>query len=188
VSEVKYKASLDERFDTSNPRLNQQYVKNWIEESGLTKEKLIDELYHKTRGLGLQRNLMISYKTMLNFFGCKDSELSQYFFTLFADGDKIDIRKCMLALSSLLFASMEDLLRFQFELMDHSKSSYLTDNDLIILLQANHFVSNPNEILSKAKTILDNSIKQMQDDALSEEEFYKLANETPNLLFLTPIK
>ena len=173
----------------NDPKANQQYVKDWIQETGITKEKLLNEYCKKLKNSGLQRNPMITIEKFCEFFNCGNTECSECFFTLFLNKESRtgDIYKHIISLSSLLFTSMQELLKFQFELVDRDKSCYLTYNDLLLILQANNFVSNQKEILYKAKTIFSNSEKLMQEDTLSEDEFYRLANEMPDLMFLSPI-
>ncbi len=98
----------------------------------------------------------LTYKHMCDFLRCNSSELTTFVFTLFETkgNNTVDIRKILIALSSILFTSYPDLLNFQFEVLDQEHTGYLSDEELVVALQANNFASSPVQVYPKAKIIL----------------------------------
>jgi len=182
--------NMNEGIDISNPTKSQQNIKEWLVQIGITKTVLIDAFYQKFKESSLDKNSLVSYWKMCEFFHCDDSKMSRFVYVLFAnkETETIDLRKCLCALACLLFTSLREVLKFEFELFDHDKSRYITDDDLLALLHANHFVSNQIDVVHKTKTILEHSQNFAHDKTLSEEEFFQLALEMPDLFFLNPLQ
>ncbi len=119
----------------------------------------MEELYVKYKANGTYKSPMMTYQKMRSYFGCDDTELSRHMFALFHDKESgsIDVRKLFLAIASLVYTSAKDLLKFQFTIMDQENSGYLLAEDLVLMLQANHFTGSQSDVLHKAKMILSNS-------------------------------
>jgi hypothetical protein len=103
-----------------------------------------------------QKNVAISYKRMCEFFQCEDTQLAMFVFMLYEtkETNTIDIRTVLISLSSVLFTSATDLLQFQLSILDEDRAGYITEEELALALQANHFVHTPNEIFHKCRIIL----------------------------------
>jgi len=126
-------------------------VKDWANDIELTKSKL-KSILNDIKDKPYTR----VYTEMCNIFKASDSNLAYGVFSLFADEDtqRIDIRKVLLALGCVVIASIEELLLFEFLILDQDNIGCLSDDDLVVMLQANHFLNNPNEVRAKVRSIL----------------------------------
>jgi len=103
----------------------------------------------------------MTYTQMCEYFNIPDTELTNAVFALFETRSTraVDVRKIILALGCLLFRSVSELLEFEFSVIDQEGVGYISDEELVVILQANHFLSSPEEVYPKAKVILSHSEK-----------------------------
>eukprot|EP00826_Nyctotherus_ovalis_P064589 TRINITY_DN9478_c0_g1_i2.p2 TRINITY_DN9478_c0_g1~~TRINITY_DN9478_c0_g1_i2.p2 ORF type:complete len:132 (-),score=37.42 TRINITY_DN9478_c0_g1_i2:175-570(-) len=130
----------------------------------------------------------MSYGQMCEYFNVPATELTNAVFALFATAGTraADVRKVILALGCLLLRPLKELLLFEFGVIDLEGVGYMSEEELAVVLQANHFASRPEEVYPKVKVILSHAEKFGLRDTLSEEIFVKLGSEYPSLFFLNP--
>ncbi len=105
-------------------------------------------------------------------------------FSLF-DADNsgsIDVKEFMLGLSNFASDDKEKRVRFCFLLYDEDNNGFITENELVSVLMANHMAADPQQVVRKAKTIM-RQADSNGDGKISPEEFVVIAQKFPNILF-----
>jgi serine/threonine-protein phosphatase 2B regulatory subunit len=98
------------------------------------------------------------------------------------DSGTIDVKEFMLGLSNFATNDMEKKARVCFQLFDDDKNGFITEDELIKILQANHLATDPKQVVRKAQTIMKQADKD-GDNKISPEEFLIIAQKFPNILF-----
>merc|ERR1711865_1212239 len=94
---------------------------------------------------------------------------------------KIDLKLFMLGLLNFTHTEREQRINFSFRIFDDDHNGFLTEEELIQMLKANHMTTEAN-VLKKAKTIM----KQADVDGdghINLEEFVVISEKFPNILF-----
>jgi len=149
-------SQAQENTFVQEPKISHKKFKEWIAEVGITKELLLNDLAKSYDNAPL-----MSFREMCQYFDCPESQNALLVFSLFeTKGSKaVDVRKIILALACTLINSITDILKFEFEILDAENTGYMSDEELIIALQANHFSNSPEDMFHKAKIILSYSEK-----------------------------
>jgi Ca2+-binding EF-hand superfamily protein len=95
----------------------------------------------------------------------------------------VNAREVLLALSAFVGATVEQRVRFVFELFDFDGSGTLEVDELIAIMRANHLAADPEAAGRKLQTILPAGMHADDDLALDFDEFLALANRFPNVIF-----
>ncbi|DBA04666.1 TPA: hypothetical protein N0F65_012249 [Lagenidium giganteum] len=96
--------------------------------------------------------------------------------------EEADIREILLGVVNFMEgADRTQRVKFCFELFDDDHNGFITEEEMINILKANHMAT-PEQVKKKAQTIM----KQADDNGdgkMSLEEFHVIAKKFPNLLF-----
>lgn len=95
----------------------------------------------------------------------------------------INAREVLLALSAFVGATVEQRVRFVFELFDFDGSGTLEVDELTAIMRANHLAADPEAAVRKLQTILPAGKHADEELALDFDEFLGLANRFPNVIF-----
>ena len=98
------------------------------------------------------------------------------------DSGRIDMREFMLGLSNFSGEDRKSKTEFAFKLYDEDGNGFITEDELINILKANHMAKTKEEVARKAKTIMTQCDKD-GDGKIDREEFEIVAQKFPNLLF-----
>ena len=94
----------------------------------------------------------------------------------------IDVKEFMLGLSNFASDDKEKRVKFCFMLYDEDNNGFITEEELISVLKANHMAADDQQVMRKAKTIM-RQADANNDGRISPEEFVIIAKKFPNILF-----
>jgi Ca2+-binding EF-hand superfamily protein len=101
------------------------------------------------------------------------------------DESEADLRQILLGIVNFMDQEATDKMqrvKFCFELFDDDHNGFITEDELINILKANHMASSHQIVKKKAQTIMKQADSN-GDSRMSLEEFYQIAKKFPNLLF-----
>eukprot|EP01029_Cantina_marsupialis_P009497 TRINITY_DN2208_c0_g2_i1.p1 TRINITY_DN2208_c0_g2~~TRINITY_DN2208_c0_g2_i1.p1 ORF type:complete len:1456 (+),score=535.39 TRINITY_DN2208_c0_g2_i1:111-4478(+) len=96
--------------------------------------------------------------------------------------DTVNIREVFLAMTNFTEADKAARIRFAFMMFDEDRSGFISEDELIKILKANHIAARDEQVARKAKTIM----KQCDDDGdntINLQEFMVISQKFPNILF-----
>jgi serine/threonine-protein phosphatase 2B regulatory subunit len=93
----------------------------------------------------------------------------------------VDVKEFMLGLLNFTDTEKPRKIEFMFKLYDEDHNGFLTEDELIKILQANH-MAEENQVLKKARTIMKQA-DQDGDNHINQEEFVVISEKFPNILF-----
>lgn len=94
----------------------------------------------------------------------------------------IDVKEFMLGLSNFASNDKEKRVNFCFLLYDEDNNGFITEEELVSVLRANHMAVDDQQVVRKAKTIM-RQADANNDGRISPEEFVVIAKKFPNILF-----
>lgn len=126
----------------------------------------------------------IALEMLANVLGVEVTGEFRRIFSLFdADGSgTLDYREFILGLLNATTASRPEKVRLIYEIFDDDKNGFITEGELVQILQANHLATNPAQVKRKAATIMRQADKD-GDNRLSLEELLVISEKFPNVLF-----
>ena len=95
---------------------------------------------------------------------------------------KIDVKEFMMGLNNFSGTDKASKIDFAFSLFDDDNNGFITMDELIHILKANHMASDDKQVLKKANTIMRQADKD-GDNKINIEEFHVIAEKFPNILF-----
>ncbi len=126
----------------------------------------------------------INFDEFCKIMGVEKTGEYKKLFSLFDQdgGGEIDVREFMLGLSNFTAQDKEAKVFFAFQMYDEDNNGFLTEDELIAILKANHMASDEAQVLKKAKTIMRQADRD-GDNKISKEEFVVISEKFPNILF-----
>lgn len=125
----------------------------------------------------------VDFEEWCGIFECEGTGEYRKLFGLYdhEDEDKLDIKEFMLALNNFTNSDKEAKIRFAFKLYDDDHSGFLSEEELVNILKANHMQSEA-AVMKKVRTIM----AQADDDGdgtINYDEFVVIAHKFPNIMF-----
>ncbi|KAJ0396085.1 hypothetical protein ATCC90586_003497 [Pythium insidiosum] len=95
-----------------------------------------------------------------------------------------DLREILLGIVNFMEskADRQQRVKFCFDIFDDDHNGFITEDELINILKANHMTSDASQVRKKAETIM-RQADDNGDGKMSLEEFAIIAKKFPNLLF-----
>lgn len=132
----------------------------------------------------VEKSGKIKFKDFIKLLGVEPTGQIKRLFYLFDNDESgsIDIKEFLLGLSNFASDDKQKRVKFCFMLYDSDRNGFITEEELIQVLKANHMATNEAQVIRKAKTIM-RQADQNGDGKISPEEFMTIATKFPNILF-----
>ena len=104
----------------------------------------------------VEKSGKIKFENFIKLLGVEPTGEIKRLFHLF-DNDKsgsIDIKEFLLGLSNFASDDKQKKVKFCFDLYDADRNGFITEEELIQVLKANHMATNEAQVIRKAKTIM----------------------------------
>ncbi|RLN98821.1 hypothetical protein BBJ28_00001423 [Nothophytophthora sp. Chile5] len=146
--------------------------------------ELLERVAHKFR---LMQHDTLDFEDFCSLFDVEPTGEYRRLFALFTPDNQsdsgADLRELLLAEVNFLDGvDPTQRVRFCFNIFDDDHNGFITEDELVNILRANHLATADEQVRKKAQTIL----RQADDDGdgrVSLDEFYAIARKFPNLLF-----
>ena len=125
----------------------------------------------------------VDFETYCEILSIEPTGETHMLFSLFdegGDGD-VDMKEFLLGMCNFTAMDTTERIDMIFDLFDEDKSGFLSTNELIKILQANHMQSS-GSVKKKAETIIQQADKD-NSGTLSRSEFDIVAQKFPSVLF-----
>lgn len=101
-----------------------------------------------------------------------------------SEDDGIDLRELLLGVVNFMDGGVDraQRVKFCFEIFDDDHNGFITEDELLNILKANHMMTDASQVKKKAQTIM-RQADDNGDGKMSLDEFYVIAKKFPNLLF-----
>lgn len=182
--------SEEERRELVKLKQQKKQLMSQFQEDNEFQMERLNRIFAQYQNLEVEEEAMIDIDEFAQLFQIDLTGQYRKLFELFAEKpqdnnkageDKINIKEFLLGLCNFISADKTERVKFCFKLFDDDHNGYITEDELINILKANH-LSTPAQVERKAKTIL----KQMDDDGdnrIDLQEFLLISKKFPNILF-----
>lgn len=100
-----------------------------------------------------------------------------------SEDDGADLREVLLGVVNFMEGvERNQRVKFCFEIFDDDHNGFITEDELVNILKANHMTTEASQVKKKAQTIM-RQADDNGDNKMSLDEFYVIAKKFPNLLF-----
>lgn len=163
-------------------------IKQFVEDNNPSLD-LLTRIAHKFRAMqkGAEGDELVDFEDFCLLFQVEMTGEYRRLFTLFTSDaqspdEGADLREILLGIINFMSnTDRQQRVQFCFDLFDDDHNGFITEDELINILKANHLTTHE-QVRKKAATIM----KQADDNGdgrMSLDEFYVIAKKFPNLLF-----
>ena len=104
----------------------------------------------------VEKSGKIKFENFIKLLGVEPTGQIKRLFYLFDNDESgsIDIKEFLLGLSNFASDDKQKRVKFCFMLYDADRNGFITEEELIQVLKANHMATNEAQVIRKAKTIM----------------------------------